>query len=707
MNKTQIALRKLNGIVIPNGYAVRHICYIPPRSLVLTLQANIMKLGYTFDATLSHALNEFSDQEIIELSNELIPCLRHMAGDDVEYNPMYPNFPNQVMESSQLELFFNALRHYWSHGQWMPNYTKEDRPFAFENVKFKEIKVISEEDFNNILPTILKSADSISQEDKGIIEWFLDNHSPLIFPESIPFKENMCYLAGLLANKGYDAGSVVKTATDVLRILTAMSGGDVSLADNTKFKSLPKSVRRYWTTVLETVICAEDIQRHRNKWIRLFHNLHVGDFKKIAPKVFHVASMIRDGERIDTLDSVIEESIYYSDWEHLIKILEKRPGTFIRRLSKVLSLAKTQENQDEVVDSFKWALGDEDKVSMRVLLQLKGYLTARRWNIDKRFVFPKGNTQKAIKIDKPLDALSGTILSRLQAIVSSALQRKIAKSGNTIEGKVYVDPKLVGCPLPTQQRSASEGILQVARGTRMDIGDKNTLRFFIYWRGRDIDLSATYHDRKFNMIQKVSYTNLKSSGFNACHSGDITRAPNGASEFIDIDIDAALANGARYVAMNVLVYNGPNFSDHEVCYAGWMTRQHVQSNEIYSPETVEQKIDVRSNSKRCIPVIFDLQERKAIWVDIVGSSSTRYGGNNVESNRASIEEVVECFSDIRNKVNLMNLFCMYFDDSNRVETPEEADVVFITDRTWTASREGVRVVTPYDINTINSEFILD
>lgn len=78
-------------------------------------------------------------------------------------------------------------------------------------------------------------------------------------------------------------------------------------------------------------------------------------------------------------------------------------------------------------------------------------------------------------------------------------------------GKVWIDLVLIDCPLPSQQRSSSEGLFNVARGTRLPLANKDsditdTLRLFVYWIGRDIDLSATLHNEEGEMIEQVSYT---------------------------------------------------------------------------------------------------------------------------------------------------------------------------------------------------------
>jgi len=313
--------------------------------------------------------------------------------------------------------------------------------------------------------------------------------------------------------------------------------------------------------------------------------------------------------------------------------------------------------------------------------------------------------QKAYVLRNHLNRLPESKVNALIKLIVDSLYNRFKTQDEL--GNVYIDPALFECPLPTAMRSASEGLKEVARGTRMPIGDKGTLRFFIYWTGRDIDLSATFHDEDFNMVERVAYTNLRSSKYNSYHSGDITSAPHGASEFIDVDIQSVLdySDNVRYVAMNVLVFSGPTFAEHEECFAGWMTRSNPNSNEIYDPQTVEQKIDLRSETKNVIPVIFDLKERKAIWTDIsttgkdFGYSNYGYkrGGNNVESNQATIEDMVEAFTSLDNKVTLGELFKIHATArGNLVEDKDEADFVFgLTDGD----------VTPYNVTEINADYL--
>lgn len=685
--KTLISLKKLNGVLPCRAKTIP--VDTEGQAYAAQVQMTAMQLGYMLNQDLfTHIASRAPGETLDVWTRDLIENLRVIKGADVTYNPMYPNFPRQVAEASDMELFVNAILHYFTFGHWIPEYEKEVRPFAVELNELREIKLTGEKEFAGVFTKLVGSNESLSDEDKGYVEWFIQNYPTLMFPESIPFKENLVVVAGLALAAGKDISGMVSNATDVLRIATYLSDGDVSLAENTKFKSFPRSQRRALTQALENVIREEDIARHRNKWIKLFHNLHVGDYSKY---VYEIAQKVRENQKIETFNGKVEAALLDGSTTQVVALLAKRPGEFARRLDKVLRMAKKNVAlQSVIVTAF---LNVAKDVNTRLLLQVLGHFKNRDAEIDTRIVFPKGSTQRAEVIDG-LEPLNTGVVVTLVDGLREVLRGRFSDLDGM--GSVYVDPNLANCPIPTQQRSASEGVVAVARGTHLPIrGDASTLRFFIYWKGVDIDLSATFHNEEFEQVSHVSYTRLRDGTAKAYHSGDITRAPRGACEFIDIDIDSALAAGYRYVAMNVLVFSGPTFAEHEVCYAGWMTRQHVNSNEVFDPKTVEQKIDLRSQTKNVIPVFFDLQTREAIWVDLsTGRARSGYWGNNVESNRAPIEKTVEAIVSMDNKVSLYELLSLHAQARGElVASPEDADVVF------TAKD------TPFDVMTINSDYV--
>jgi len=109
-----------------------------------------------------------------------------------------------------------------------------------------------------------------------------------------------------------------------------------------------------------------------------------------------------------------------------------------------------------------------------------GHLNRRKVNSNKRVVFPKGSTQKAVVLRQTLKALDLNSVDVLRNGIKATLTNRFSELDSL--GKVWIDPNLIDCPLPSQQRSSSEGLINIARGSRLPITDaqeKDTLRFFI------------------------------------------------------------------------------------------------------------------------------------------------------------------------------------------------------------------------------------
>jgi len=678
MNKMSIGIKYKKGFAVKEGNG-------ESKTMTTSLLASCMNLGYIFSQELFDVLCTLNNVSVEALGKSLIKRLKELKGADVEYNPMYPNFPEQVMEMSDTELYLNAVFHYWTSGEWKPEYVKEVREYAVEHTYFTELGCITIDEFKSIFTDLLSSNDSLMESDKETIEYFLRHPINLTYPDTIPYKETLALVASHLLYKGESIDHLVTNSTDVLRIFTYMSGGDVSLATNTKFVSLPRATRKILVNALEGVIHIDDLLRHRNKWVKAAHSLHVGDY---STSVHSIMRTLRENKPVKTIIGKVEEFLEQKRSLEASTLLSNRPGEFARRLDHLVRISKDKD-VTSILSNFN---NVKNKVSTRVLLQTLGHFNTRN-NENHRLVFPKGSTQKAKKLPA-LERIDDSIVYDVTHSIVEELENRFSNLDPL--GNVYVDTDLSLCPLPTQMRSASEGLVNVGRGTYMDIGSnlyQKTLRMFVYWVGRDIDLSATFHDENFKMVSQVSYTNLRNG--NNYHSGDIVNASRGAAEFIDISLDKA-PKGAKYVVMNLYVYNGPTFGEHDKCHVGWMTRSKPNSNEIFEPSTVNQKVDLTGNSKNAIPVVFDLELRKAIWCDLYGTSSRHMGGNNLHSNKASVEEVLSGIVDT-NRFSLYDLFIMHAQSRGTlVHSRDEADFTFGFEESD---------ITPFKITEINSQFI--
>ena len=110
---------------------------------------------------------------------------------------MYPNFPDQVKEASEEELYSNAFFHYlgdWIGKRILPNYEKKQREQLKDQINLKVIGLGNKEDFNSIFTKLISSKTSISEADKKDVEWFVKTYNENIkklLPDTISLKENV------------------------------------------------------------------------------------------------------------------------------------------------------------------------------------------------------------------------------------------------------------------------------------------------------------------------------------------------------------------------------------------------------------------------------------------------------------------------------------------------------------------------------------
>ena len=644
----------------------------------------------------------------------LVNGLKEITGADKVYNPMYPNFPESVMKKDDFELYFNAIVHYWSFGTLLPYEEKEERAPLFNTAKVKVLEAGSFNDLNDIFNNLCASKTSLSKNDVDDMIFIL-NSVKVTLPDEIPFKENAACVCRLLVDTGVDTdGSLckkyVKTATDILRLITAMSDGDVSLAENTKFRNLKRSERRIIMNLLAGCgNAAEDMNRYAGRWIRVGEKLHPGEFAKNEryTKVVQAFGVIRNDGKIQSFAGKVDAAVASGDVNAVVSLLKKRPGEFARRIDFLLRTFDKDADRKTVIMGFASVAKD---VSSTVLLQVREhFINKLNGNDDMRVFFPKGNLARSYYVkNNKTETVSEDAMKMVIAVCESAL---VNIYGNReFLGKVYIDEALKNYTVPFSLRSAGKTMTAVSRGSRIAIDDSaKIIRPFIWWTNTkdniiDVDLSIAVFADDWNCLEHVSYSNLKSSRFGICHSGDITNGGpvdgEGVAEFIDLDIEKALSAGARYAVFNVYNFSNENFSKMEHAAFGFMTRNDMKIGEIFEPSTVKQRMDLASATTTCIPVIFDLKERVFVWCDMALTADhvrAGYGGINVESNLPSVVVTCKAIVDVK-KPNLYDLFT--FNATARgviTDNPDEADIRFGLDDNCD--------VKPSDIDVIVGKYL--
>lgn len=687
-----------NKVVISKGDSICDDKYIA------TIISNIASLGYTLSSELIDVLRTNSTDYVINFYKDLVVNIKEEIGFK-EYNPMYPNFPKQVAELDDYQLFLDAIIHYLNKGEKLPYYDKNERFPLVDEVEYKVLELGTFEDYKANFINILNSKTSISDRNKEYMVWFMNFHfdsAVKCIPEVIPFKENMCMIVSMLYDHNVDAHIIskyVKTATDVLRIITFMSGGDITLAENCRFRSFTRRKRKFILSLLENIPNKlEDMYRYKNKWIKAGERIHPGDFAGKYSSTYEAFTILREKGKVETFSGKVEKLIKDRELIELIDLLKSRPGELARRLNEILSINDDKETVTYLIDTFEEIAED---VESTVLWQVREFFKHRNSQDENmiRAFFPKGSTERMYVKENDLKPINKEVCNTIVELCENALIEKYSKKEKL--GNVYIAPELNKYIIPFNQRTASKSLKTITRGSRVSIDkDTSVIRAFIHWKdserdkrdcwGTDIDLTAVIMADDFSNITDISYYNLKEVKLKCYHSGDVRCAPEGGSEFVDINIDSLLDNDARYVAFVVNSYSKENFIDVPECFFGFMERKEINSGEIYEPKTVKNKFDLTSESTMALTMIFDLLEREFIWIDSTFKPNGKMP-NNVYNNIKGVEAFAKVMVDLH-KPNMYDLFTINAKArGNIVDDIEEADVAFVLEKTKEEAEQEAKI----------------
>jgi len=445
--------------------------------------------------------------------------------------------------------------------------------------------------------------------------------------DEVPVRENRAVLnaARLAAGRPLLA---VDTVLDVLRTACQASGGDVTLAEPTRFRSFTRRERRALITALDAVVAGNagklgDVNRFARRFKRLGEGLHPHEYPGF-PNAGEVFAVARGERNVRTPAARAELAFAGNDVVGAARILASAPGMLMRSLDRLLRQAGTVDDAREILDEMGEIL---DSVSGRVLCSVREHL-ANRVDPDIARVFITRSRRAWVTPDtRP--PLPDDVVAHASALIDAELASRLPAYEHLV-----VDPAVLDMALPLSGKAGEEGFAVLPRGSRSRV-DGELLRFFTYWRQTrertDFDLSALLLDDEFHYAGQVSWTNYRGGG--AVYSGDITGAADGATEFVDIRLDQV---EATYVVPQVNVYSGEGFDDVAESMFGWMTRDGVQAGAPFEARTVRSRSDMRGKGRVALPVMFGRGEDgrwMATWTHLYLSGNPAF--NQVEGNRVS------------------------------------------------------------------------
>ncbi|MGI8331337.1 hypothetical protein ACRYCC_15340 [Actinomadura scrupuli] len=586
--------------------------------------AVLMSAGFKLSRELLAHLSGLAEGVVIDLAVSVLPVIRRMAGDHVQHNTYFKDFPANVpgtlefwvgclvdalldpvaaaeVAESSIPGALNLLA-LPKYGRYLHTYEEmlaahEDLiPAAGDRVTVLHLGGTLDEEAHALYLAMAGSQVPLSADDLSALQVLAEYCLAGPQPQTVPMRESRAVINRVLL-LGWGVPLLVDTVTDVLRLACALSDGDVTLQEPTRFRSFGRRIRRALLAALEEVVEAApaklgDVGLFREQWKRLGERLHPHEFPQ-WPHAAQVFAVARGEQTATSFNGRVEAALNAGRLTGAVSLLGSAPGLLFRSLDRLMRTAESGAERDAIVAAVQ---GSVDQVSGRVVLSVREHLQNRAAARGGRRVFANSGGRAWVAGDTRAP-LAPAVLDRVMAILDADVRRRLPKVGHLV-----IDPAALGVALPLSGKATASGLGVLPRGS-VSVVDGELLRFFIYWRERerttDFDLSALMLDADYANPHWLSWTNLTDVAGE--HSGDITSAPDGASEFINLDLSRV---SGHFIIPQVLVYAGEGFDEVGESFFGFMLREAEQQGRPFEPATVRMRSDLRGPGRVALPLVF-------------------------------------------------------------------------------------------------------
>ncbi|MGW8952165.1 TerD family protein [Streptomyces sp. NPDC055709] len=619
--------------------------------------AALMSVGFKLSADLLEALSGLSEETVVEIAVRTLGTVREMVGDHVRHNVYFIDFPAKVPDTfdfwmrciaealaddaayertlAQLSTGVVDLLTLPSYGNYRHTYAEmlaahdELIAAAGDRMTVLHLGGTPDDEVTALYLALAGSTTPLGEEGLRDLGSLAGSCAEGPQPEAIPVRENRAVVNLARIDAGVDL--LLDSVTDVLRLACALSDGDVTLVEPTRFRSLSRPVRRVLLAGLDSVVAAApaklaDVTAHREAFKRLGERLHPHEYEARWPHAADVFAVARGEKEARSFGSRVEELLAAGDVTGATRLLVAAPGKLFRSLDRLLRACTVQDERDAVMAAAEQVA---PQVSARVLLSVREHLHNRTEDTGERRVFVNrlGRAWLAADTRRPVPAPERT---RLIATLDAETRSRLPEPGHLL-----IDPDVLDVALPLSGRATAAGLSVLPRGSLSPV-DGELLRFFVHWkqtsRSTDYDLSALMLDASYTAVSWLSYTALTEVGGE--HSGDITDAPDGASEFINLRLGAVRGT---YIVPQVNIFAGEGFEEVEESFFGFMLRDAGQQGRPFEPRTVRMKSELRGPGRVALPLAFlrgSDGRWRAKWLHLYLKGNPN--SNQVEGNRVSV-----------------------------------------------------------------------
>ena len=644
------------------------------KDLALQLNHELMTNGYYLSQELFDVLCKTNRVELTKIFNDLVKNISKVTSNS-NYVATYMNFPDSVKGMSDAEFHWNAMLYYITRGTLRPDQKSVlEATSPSGNVNYTEIKLISEAEYNSIFTDLVYSNNSLSANDKKIVDYFLTKTDVELNLSKVKFNETLAYIGSKMFTLPGITKIPTRSATNLLRMYAAYSGGDEGLKTNTRFKN-PKNrqVNILMRTLDNCYDLEESFKLYREPWLRILFYLNPLTAKnsKKYPNVYRYANILRNNPKLlRTFASYVESYLKDKD-EKVFDLLLKRMGVFTRRLDHTVRVFG-------ITAINKWLSGNP---TSEQIVTAYNHFNGRDKKVDGRSAVLASQSKSEVVTYKTLEPLDSKLISTIKTKLLGALQN--VSNTSLSNKKVYIDPLLYYRPLNVNNRASNLTLSGTVNGTieSVEKANTNTIRMYVHWHGKDdIDLSGLVLKTDGSFI-KVGWNGKNNTLNNAIlYSGDNTGHASKNAEYIDININNESLNSVEWIITECRIYRGKMSYSRYMNYpvkAGWLYISNPSRRTDWLPDNVAQAMVLSTDSSVQYLQAYHPKSGKIVYLDLSlgsGSVSTNEDGNKLRIylNRfLSSLENEEVNWDVINQGHLLNLM-----SESVVNEKDEADIVF-------------------------------
>ena len=550
----------------------------------ITDNENLTSLGYTL-----------KPMDIVQLAKTDVSIYETVKKyvDKVDADPMYPDFPTQVMEMDEATFRFHQLVHYFStYGMeslfgveikqgWLPDVQKTDKTKKQDILlPAKTLSLIVEEEkYSYAIKHLLGKRERLTLPEKEILAFAVRKVSPKeIAKTPVAFKENLLDLFVLFFDAKEDAAlrAICQHTGDVLTCLRYLLTKHHYKLTTSERKRSVRLLESYPAVDFRTNLILSN-KKAQNSFIVLDYL----SYNKFSRSVEHKMAVkdFRDG-KLHSWESGLKQMLSNKE-DGVVEYAGQHPGVLLRMVAWFLRLGYDKEEICQVLSKKADSLSIQTLLSVLNKFSSEDFQMERSEAMDVLFVMQRILKERLTFLDTPLKGKKVFIEEGIYDFESSTIEtnEKSEEGGYIRSGLVFNIPKSI-----------------------------ENLRFFVYWNDTNDRVDVDLHTYALGMDDSRIHVGWNSD-FNShgiVHSGDITHSD--AAEYIDINMSEPKV---KLVETDISYYNGDDFSKIDTCFTGMMAVSNIGKDvELYDPANCFFFHNLRSHQKTLQYALIDVVNRK-------------------------------------------------------------------------------------------------